>query len=68
MDREFSLSELKKLNSNKGLNESIVDDYIYECITIYENTINKIKNSTLVDLSKILHVLVLFTPEQETFK
>ncbi len=40
-----------ELNSNKGLNESIVDDYIYECITIYENTINKIKNSTLVDLS-----------------
>jgi hypothetical protein len=40
-----------ELNSNKGLNESIVDDYIHECITIYENTINKIKTSTLVDLS-----------------
>lgn len=40
-----------ELNSNKGLNESIVDDYIYECITIYENTINKIKTSTLTDLS-----------------
>lgn len=31
------------LNSNKGLNESIVDDYIFESIKIYENTINKIK-------------------------
>ena len=32
-----------ELNSNKGLSESIVNDYINECITIYENTINKIK-------------------------
>ena len=34
-----------ELNSNKGLNESVVDDYIHECITIYENTVNKIKDS-----------------------
>lgn len=40
-----------ELNSNKGLNESIVDDYIHECITIYENTINKVKPSTLKELS-----------------
>jgi hypothetical protein len=32
-----------ELNSNKGLSESVVSDYINECITIYENTINKIK-------------------------
>lgn len=32
-----------ELNSNKGLNESIVWDYINESIVIYENTINKIK-------------------------
>jgi hypothetical protein len=31
-----------ELTSNKGLNESIVDSYINECITMYENTINKI--------------------------
>ncbi len=32
-----------ELSSNKGLNESIVNDYINESIVIYENTINKIK-------------------------
>jgi hypothetical protein len=31
-----------ELNSNKGISESIVNDYINECITIYENTINKL--------------------------
>ena len=31
------------LSSKKGLNESIVDDYINSCITIYENTVNKIR-------------------------
>jgi hypothetical protein len=34
-----------ELNSNKGLSESVVSDYINECTTIYENTINKIKPS-----------------------
>jgi len=32
-----------ELNSNKGLSESVVSDYINECTTIYENTVNKIK-------------------------
>ena len=41
-----------ELNSNKGLNESVVDDYIHECITIYENTVNKIKDSTTLKLQK----------------
>ena len=38
------------LSSNKGLNESIVNDYINESIKLYENTINKI---TTNDLSKL---------------
>lgn len=36
-----------ELNSKKGLSESIATDYIHESITIYENTINKIKPSDL---------------------
>lgn len=39
-----------ELNSNKGLNESIVNDYINESIKLYENSLNKIKES---DLKKI---------------
>ena len=39
-----------ELNSNKGLNESIANDYINESIKIYENTVNKIKDS---DIKKI---------------
>jgi hypothetical protein len=39
------------LSSNKGLNESIVDDYINESIKLYENTINKLTNDTLTKLS-----------------
>lgn len=31
-----------ELSSKKGMSKDIVDDYINECITIYENTINKI--------------------------
>jgi hypothetical protein len=38
------------LSSNKGLTESIVDDYVNECITIYENTINKIQESDITPL------------------
>ena len=41
-----------EMSSNKGLNESVVNDYIYECITIYENTINKIEDSTINNLKK----------------
>ena len=36
-----------ELNSNKGLNESIVDSYINECITLFENTINKVEPKQL---------------------
>lgn len=32
------------LTTNKGLHSDIVGDYINECITIYENTVNKITN------------------------
>jgi hypothetical protein len=39
------------LSSNKGLNESIVDDYINESIKLFENTINKLKTSDLNDVS-----------------
>ena len=39
-----------ELSTKRGLNESIVNDYINECITIYENTINKIKPSDLQKL------------------
>lgn len=39
-----------ELSTNKGLNESIVDDYINESIVIYENTINKISNVNLKPL------------------
>ena len=38
------------LSSNKGLVESIVDDYVNECITIYENTVNKIQDSDITPL------------------
>ena len=41
-----------ELNSKKGLSESVVDDYINECITLYENTVNKVKDSTVVNLNK----------------
>lgn len=41
-----------EMSSNKGLNESLVNDYIYECITIYENTINKIDEKTISKLRK----------------
>ena len=40
-----------ELSSPKGLNESYSNDYINECIKIYENTVNKIKQS---DINKIV--------------
>ena len=40
------------LSSDKGLNESVINDYINECTTIYENTINKIKQSDIDNLKK----------------
>lgn len=39
-----------ELSSKKGLNEITVNDYIHECITMYENSINKIKSSELNNL------------------
>jgi hypothetical protein len=41
-----------ELSSNKGMDKEIVNDYINECITIYENTVNKVKGSVLTDLLK----------------
>lgn len=40
-----------ELNSPKSLNESYCNDYINECIKIYENTVNKIKQS---DIDKLV--------------
>jgi hypothetical protein len=39
-----------ELSSKKGLNENTVNDYIHECITMYENSITKIKSSDLNNL------------------
>jgi hypothetical protein len=36
-----------ELNSNKGLNESLVEDFISESIKIYENTFGKLKSSDI---------------------
>jgi len=36
-----------QLTSNQGLNESVLDDYIDECVKIYESTISKIKTQSL---------------------
>lgn len=41
-----------EMSSNKGLNESLVNDYIHECITIYENTVNKIDEKIINNLKK----------------
>lgn len=38
------------LTSNKGIDSNLVFDYINECITVYENTVNKINES---DINKI---------------
>ena len=40
------------LTTNKGLSKDIVDSYINECVTIYENTINKIDTKSLSGLNK----------------
>ena len=36
-----------ELSSKKGLKENTVNDYIHECVTMYENTINKINKMQL---------------------
>ena len=41
-----------ELSSKKGLKENTVNDYIHECITMYENSINKIKSSELNNLNE----------------
>ena len=41
-----------ELNSPKALSESYVSDYINECITIYENTVNKISTSEIKKLNE----------------
>ena len=40
-----------ELTSNRGLNESIANEYINQSITFYENTINKINPNDLNDLN-----------------
>ena len=40
-----------ELTSNRGLNESIANEYINQSITFYENTINKINPNDLKDLN-----------------
>lgn len=40
-----------ELSSNKGMSDSIVNDYINECVTIYENTVNKISKSHIDNLN-----------------
>lgn len=39
-----------ELNSKRGLNDILANDYINECITIYENTINKVKEKDILRL------------------
>ena len=41
-----------ELSSNKGLNEGIANEFIYESITFYENTINKIQEKDLAPIKK----------------
>lgn len=40
-----------ELTSNKGLNESIADEFINQSIIAYENAINKVKTSDLKELN-----------------
>lgn len=38
------------LSTNKGLHSEVVNDYINECVVIYENTVNKLKGE---DINKL---------------
>jgi hypothetical protein len=40
-----------ELNSKKGLSESYSREYIHECITLYENAVNKILPADLKKLN-----------------
>ena len=44
----------EELSSKKNVNKNIVNDYINESITIYENTINKVKTSDIKRLNEWL--------------
>jgi hypothetical protein len=39
-----------ELSTNKGLNEDVASEFINQCQTIYENTVNKIKPQTIKEL------------------
>jgi hypothetical protein len=39
-----------ELNSNKGLNESLANEFINQSVIVYENTINKVKPSELKEI------------------
>lgn len=39
-----------ELNSKKGLKKDLVDDYINECVRIFENTINKLKSDDFIKI------------------
>jgi hypothetical protein len=43
-----------ELNSNKGLDKDIANDYVNECITIYENIINKLNQKDINNLKQWL--------------
>jgi len=43
-----------ELSSNKGMDKDTVNDFINECVVIYENTINKVNKSELSVLIKWL--------------
>lgn len=43
-----------ELSSNKGLDKEIANDYVNECITIYENTINKLTQKEVNSLKQWL--------------
>lgn len=40
-----------ELSSNKGMDKDIINDYINECVTIYENIVNKIDSKSLDSLT-----------------
>lgn len=44
----------EELSSKRNVNKTIVNDYIHESITLYENTINKVKTSDIKRLNEWL--------------
>jgi hypothetical protein len=43
-----------ELNSKKGVDKNIVNDYINESVTVYENLINKLKRKDLINVNQWL--------------